>query len=382
MNVIDTVLSYDSNKNSKAYNAMNECDGLLGTFRRTQSIFEKVKTGLFLGYQSLLVCAYSLCEVGIRSLFHNYNRKKLVRQIESDLKLLSNSEKKIEELARQIIAQETLFKGYNKDQVEMAVKIAMATYATTAKFYAPIVEIWSRSLLIRAKRENLQLVFLARDGNAPFEMAKKLQSLNPEFSDIPLRYLYFSRKVIENSSKDVLQQYLRQESVIDSTKEVRKQRFIDIGFFGSMIAKIQEAVGSCVPFEFLISTSNRAHGFVGNLKSVLPSIISAGKNRGVYWLEATHQGVIESPSKLVEDMNKRLVPNTIVEGKTCRIKSELDYLCKKIAGQALSDYSCTEQKITDDKTRSYEVIDEKLRNEFDSFLTEMKRNRVLYVNNE
>ena len=54
------------------------------------------------------------------------------------------------------------------------------------------------------------------------------------------------------------------------------------------------------PFNFLVSHSKEATGFIGNMNVPLQSIPTnkAGGNKAVHWLEDTHQGVINSAKRL------------------------------------------------------------------------------------
>jgi hypothetical protein len=373
---------------------MNECDAIVHySLKYEKGTLKKIKN-----LAALCLCAITaavlFCVQPFSVLFYRHRRIKLLQQIAEDKKLLGSDSSRVAGLIDSFVKKDSLFKNLKKEDVTDAKDVAMATYAVTNSHLAPVLLDWTKSLFIRAKEENLRLVFMARDGLGPYKMARILQKEKPEFASIPVSYVYLSRKVVAGS-KEKLSRYLLQEGISpDALKNNQRFLFVDIGFLGSMIPTIRkalsdigvpsdpESVENKVDFEFCVSTGKGAHGFVGNLRSVLPSVTSAGQNRGVYWIEDTHQGVIESPSELIIGANGKLVPNSVEKGISCKDSNELDYLCKKVALEALKDKSRADVAISVDFSRKYNVVSGPLRESLDKFLRLVKTDRVLYVDHK
>ena len=97
----------------------------------------------------------------------------------------------------------------------------MACHGRSKEFYASVALEWVLSLLDMANKENKKIVFMARDGQAPYRLAKKLLEKD-EFKqkypnmggDDKIVLGYFSRKVINssyssNEKKQLFQDYLQ-----------------------------------------------------------------------------------------------------------------------------------------------------------------------------
>lgn len=218
----------------------------------------------------------------------------------------------------------------------------LASYARSHQVYGPIVRNWIEHLFEKANRENGKLVFMARDGIVPYKMAKKLMAL-PEYREKYPKLAkenrivlgYFSRKIIHGSTqsdknRELFKEYVDRELGI---KEGDRCYFVDVGFTGSMIDSIKGLLTSVkIEFEYLISFSEKAKGFLATREKRLSSVPSAGNHFGIHWLEDTHQGNLESPSRLVK-VNGRIYPNTKVPGKKtyCTSPGSLDFLVRKFS---------------------------------------------------
>src|SRR5262249_36766617 len=127
--------------------------------------------------------------------------------------------------------------------LERAVDIAAVSYVRSHFIYGPVVIKWVDYLLQKANKEGKKMIFMARDGGTPYQMAQTLLEKYPErypnLSKDHLIYGYFSRKIIENckqsdEGKTLFLDYIKQLGVHDKDKCI----FIDVGFSGSMINPI------------------------------------------------------------------------------------------------------------------------------------------------
>ena len=395
--LLDTVLKYNVNGCWKLTNTLNRLDYLANySFNQTRlSLVEKVNRVIEICFLSIQALFYRTFEQALSDFFFNRRKSGILRQIKSDIVPLRSDDKryrKISTLVDAIIKEEKLFDALSTRDKALAKDIALATYATSYCQYAPVVLKWAKSLLVRAKATNTHLVFLARDGIAPFEAAKTVQEHHPELKSVPISCLYLSRRVVKGP-QEVLCKYLSQElNLQDDTAPKKKFLFVDIGFIGSTIPAIRKALEQAgvssdphqssnkVDFEFLVSTADKAHGYVGNLTSVLPAVRSAGQNRAVYWMEDTHQGILESPRKIEKDDNGVFVPDSVRENKTCKKRNELDFLCKKIAAGAVQDLVRERAStfVLDSKS-ACSVVNKEAKEKFDAFLQSVNNHRYLYV---
>ena len=320
---------------------------------------------------------------------------------------------------------------------------ALSTYFSTHKYYAPVVKEWALSLLRTAAQEKRHLVFLARDGVAPYHAALDLQKSNSQFKDVKIHLKYLSRKVMNHATdpgfddkfkerKDNLNEYFYKK---DKIKPEDKCLFVDVGFMGSMISGIRNEISFLkppensasdeekakyektllkhykkicgtvpsvedyiennedltseekskltqkekkayflrnlrfdilkeqYPFNFLVSHSQNASGFMGNVEVKLSSVESAGSNRAVHWLEDTHQEVVDSPHFLVKrPTDKEVVPNVLLDPLNPSTRKESnpgEFLIKRTASIAIQDYM--QGKVLFD---AYEEAQEKERIQF------------------
>lgn len=237
--------------------------------------------------------------------------------------------------------------------------------------YGPIIRLWVESLLAKANADKGNLIFLARDGIAPYAVCLKLfDEFNyaekyPNLTKDNISLVYLSRKVISwtkqsGSNTEIAKRYLRQQI---KYSETQRYLFVDIGFAGSMIDKIMQLVLDCglieaqtysedpkkITFHYLISHTSKAEGFLGNLDKPLEDVASAGKNPAVYWLEDSHQGNEKSPSELIES-DGHIYPDTIIKGKQklCST-SPLQSLLRQFSLQASIDGACQFDSSTPDQ---------------------------------
>lgn len=256
------------------------------------------------------------------------------------------SKREVRALRREIkeyIRSEGLFTDKTPAEVERYINRAISTYFSSKKHYAPRVIEWAHSLFETALSSNppKRLVFLARDGIAPYEVAKKLKENYPDkYGNVELSLLYLSRKVVSDSdSQALLEEYARQEGLQDNEHCV----FADIGFFGSMIDTIKGKLQNLtqnIDFTFFISVTPKSRGYMGDPNFELPAITWAGGNKAAHWLEDTHQNVFSSPHKLVRAADGRIYPNTINPDQapeTCKEKETESYLYKHFGFKCILD---------------------------------------------
>jgi len=302
------------------------------------------------------------------------NEMNLLGVSESDLVKIKME---ISDYIRTLEASGEIKKMPSKKRQEMILTIA-ASYARSKVVYGPIVRLWAEHLLEKAEKSGRKLIFMARDGIAPFHMAKKLmekESYKERFphlvGDDKIVLGYFSRKLIANAKSSeentqLLQKYLRNELGIQTGDRCL---FVDVGFEGSMINTIRqlakpvvfpssesgtpENLEEALRFEFLISVrADRADGFLATEHRKLQSVPFAGGNLGVHWLEDSHQGNLQSPTSLVE-FEGRVYPNTKVPGREkqrVHKKGSFQYLLRKFSNRAIK--ACVNLEIPAGKIKS------------------------------
>lgn len=222
----------------------------------------------------------------------------------------------------------------------------MVSYARSNKIYGPIVRAWTEYLLVKANKENKKLVFMARDGIAPYKMARKLmataeyQKKFPNLNvDRDIILGYFSRKGIKSSTTSEDNQKLFQEYV---EKELGIQKgdrcfFVDVGYAGSMIDDIKGLLPDVeIDFEYCISMTEKAKGFIAREDSRLNAVSSAWANPGIHWIEDAHQGNEKSSSGFVK-VGDHVYPNTKQPDKKqyCSDPKSLEYLIRKFSQRAV-----------------------------------------------
>lgn len=385
----------------KANLVIQEIKGKAANYKTTFSgRFRLFHKGLNIAATTLKIIplAVKLIAVAIFDIFtvHSRERKltqKITNQIAEDSKNLTEDElTKVRGDALKLIKDNTLQVGLT----EAAIQAAISTYSSSRKQYGPVVFEWVKSVLDTAKVEGRKVVFMARDGIAPYEVAKILKEKDPNYKDVDISLVFLSRSIISTASenkedKNLVHDYLIQECNMQKND---KCLFVDVGYQGSMISKIKKLT-SCLnlnlKFEYLLSHNPNIDGFLEDVKTPLKSIPinEAGNNLATYWLEDTHQSNLESPKKLqrMEKNGKQVViPDIFVgsEPMTCKKTQPIDFLLKHFGLEAVMDYAkkrvSEEQNPSNENPVAWKHSSEKMRNEFDAFLNKCRaKEHVLFV---
>lgn len=202
-----------------------------------------------------------------------------------------------------------------ESEVNSNIKTIMLSYTRSKKVYGPVARAWTEYLLEKANAEKMKLVFMARDGVVPYKIAKRLMAKLEYQKKYPnlvgeqkIVLGYFSRKVVASSQDSLVNENLFKEYAKNELGIYQGEHclFVDVGFAGSMIDPIRKLLPwAKIDFDYLISATNKATGFVLPNKDFTPS-----GNRSVHWLEDTHQGNTKSPTKLVRGPYGRIYPDT------------------------------------------------------------------------
>jgi hypothetical protein len=324
---------------------------------------------------------FSLLSYPVRA----YQFKKAMNvSIETDLKRLTPAEDAALDTEIRAYIEKKSAKGLKIDasRLDACVEKTKASYARSQEVYGAVAVKWVESLFEHAEKTGQKLVFIARDGAAPFALAQNMMKTEKYQNKFPgmaqegrILMGYFSRAIVNSSyatpeGQDRFKKYLKDEVGVQPGD---KCLLVDVGFAGSMVDKVREMAGdprtleavapytrnievnaanpgSHVEFEYLMSTGTepsnfsleKASGFlssVTNRISALPG--NAGGLPGTWWIEDTHQGVIDSPKTLVEHTDGHIYPDTIVPGqkKTCM---NLDgngeeYVVRRFSKKAIAD---------------------------------------------
>ena len=311
----------------------------------------------------------------------------------------------------------------DEETKELAILKAMATYATSNAHYGPVVQDWAHSLLDTALADNRKLIFLARDGIAPFLAAKAIKAAHPsKYHTVELYLLYISRtlaysstlrdekisssdalvynylKTVRKRDPMLLQKYILQET---GMKENDRCVFVDVGFGGSVIQPIKEQLEPLnidVRFNFLISHTTkakvgdrkfRARGFLAHReKRPLEVVDKAGGNPAIHWVEDTHQSVMDSPKILMVNDSGRIVPGKVViaDGRyhlrelfgkvvqTCKHAPE-EFLIKSFGLKGVLNAIHPEKLSVHDTPVAWKEASEELRTRFGSFLSTLQQRK-------
>lgn len=316
--------------------------------------------------KGLIVVAVAVCTVatGIFSLctlpYRLYQWNKI--EFQNDLDLLTPKEQmELSKNIRNYIDQKEIEGKFHVpfSRKEKYVQKMMCSYARSSKIYGPIVAAWTEDLLKKANDSGKKIIFMARDGIAPYKVAKDMMKQEEYKKKYPnlanddcIQLAYLSRKVIHHAKSsehetNILQKYIQQLGIQPGDQCM----FVDIGFQGSMIEDIRKMLPlNEIDFHYLISHTEKAEGFIYSKNdprleqdqfSQLPEIASipykgAGTNFATHWLEDSHQGVQESPKKLVE-VNGIVYPNTKVPNDKQYVapKGSLEYLLRKWTQKAI-----------------------------------------------
>lgn len=275
-------------------------------------------------------------------------KEQLVKQLQRDIKSYLSEQKRLEleiEIEKFIVKEGLEIREADKQHNVLK---AMAAYATSHRHYGPVILEWALSLLDTALVEGRKLIFLARDGIAPYKAARHLKKVNsPKYNSIDLSLVYISRTLAYSSSlmdekisssdrhvkryvqslkkRDpfILKKYIVQETGL---KEKDRCIFIDVGFGGSLIPPIMsqlQGLGIDAEFCYLISHTTKtkveeigynARGFLAHReKRPLNVVDKAGGNPAIHWIEDTHQSIVCSAKILITSKSGKIVPATVVK---------------------------------------------------------------------
>lgn len=220
----------------------------------------------------------------------------------------------------------------------------MVAYARSKMVYGPVARAWTEYLLDKANKGNSKLIFLARDGIPQYKMAKKLMATKEYQEKYPnlvkddqIVLGYISRKVKDSTKgpekEQLFKDYIEKELGI---KKGDKCLFADVGYAGSLIDFIKSKVPGA-NFEYVISLSDQATGFVTEINRSKYPIEWAGGNPGAHWLEDAHQGNFKSPTELVKASDGRIYPITVQPNKKeyITVPGSLEYMGRKFSQRAI-----------------------------------------------
>lgn len=323
-----------------------------------------------------------------------YWKKKVVWQAKNDIKLLPEEKQKaIEKDISETCAKKNIETYQIAGIKGVSIKdLCASSYTLSYQYYGPVVLDWAKSVLDTAVVKNRKLVFLARDGVAPYKVAQMLQKQYPEkYGNVHMCYVYFSRKLVDNALKTPgrLARYLGQQGI----QEKDRCLFVDIGFAGSMIGKIRKQLAPLdlnIKFQYLISHHDQVRGFMADTKTVIPAVnYASATNAAVLWLEHSHQEGAISATQLLETKEGVPYPNTCPPEQkkplSCKQERPVEYLLKKYSLKGVLDYAADElqQKNSDalnhEKPQAWRMASGSLRKVFNDFLKEIRcGSRTLY----
>lgn len=318
-------------------------------FKHITKAINSISNGLKLAAYAIAFVATYVFEKCRESSCRSEFQRKTKTQVLSDIAGFNSQQRNMDTVQKEIrefINTEQLFLNKSPEKIAKYEQQALSSYASSYMNYSPVVIEWVHSVLETAMASvpPKRVVFLARDGIAPYEVAKILQQKHPKkYSKVPLSLLYISRKVkdwaTENeTNKKLFIEYVKQEGL----KFNEKCLFIDVGFLGSMIQPVKQMLKDLTPdiqFGYLVSHTQEAHGFMANMEVKLESVKAAGNNAAVRWLEDTHQGVKNSATKLTKD-EKGIIHPYIINKKghsTCKEENPKSYLYKYFGLKAVID---------------------------------------------
>lgn len=343
--------------------------------------------------------------------------------LKEDLKKLTPQEHEI--LNKQIRAyiEKKSSKGLKIDanKIDDCIEKVKASFSRSRDIYGSVAVKWVDYLINKAEANGQKLIFMARDGAAPFKLAQNMMKTDKYKQSFPgmaqegrIVMGYFSRKVVGNSYDSPEGQKLFKEYLVNELgiKPGDNCLFVDVGFAGSMIDRITEMASDLtgiqataedpknsdqslshskikagwqkwghlsdledsinkkvkVNFEYLISMTPKSTGFLATEDKRLTSVPSAGGNLGIHWLEDSHQGVVNSPTHLIKQSNGRIYANTAIPGKkqTCIDDGE-EYLLRKFSKKAVTDAYKTIDPAADFKA---------IKNNFDATLQKIKAGQL------
>jgi hypothetical protein len=308
---------------------------------------------------------------------------------------------------------------------ELCLLKALATYATSYHEYGPVLSDWVESLLNTALIENRKLIFIARDGIAPYKAAQILREKFPNrYQNVSVHLVYLSRTLVycslgalekisradlvvkqyasslKQSDPFLLKDYLQQEADLNPKE---KCLFVDIGFAGSINPFVEKQLKSLsldVRFSFLISHTkkskvqeekHRAWGFLAHSEErPLEVVNKAGKNPAIHWLEDTHQSVIKSPKILIRKGSKIEPAIVRKEGEHFVVEELLESFvqtCRNSPGKFLVKWyglkgalEAVKKHEVQENILPWKQAEEERREQIGAFLQELySRNRFLLI---
>jgi hypothetical protein len=212
-------------------------------------------------------------------------------------------------------------------------------YDKAKEMVAPVIAAFAHHLLqsISGKGKDHKVVFIARDSLGTYRVAQALLAKFPDkypgISSQQLVYAYLTRKVVWNSPRTTITEYLKQLGINNTDKVI----YTDIGMYGATIDTLNNLPISVINHQYLISCTPRAKGFLyeqygdnpEKRMSVFRSIVG---NPAVHFMEDTFAGLIQSPTALVKT-ELGLEPNTKEMGYPPDIAVK-----RQFALRALEDY--------------------------------------------
>lgn len=323
---------------------------------------------------TLLVAGFRIVSSSIISTWFFFSRLKKMRVwqkngCQQDIDLLSTHEQRV--ISQKIYKDlDERMPSATPEMRQSAYKQILSYYARSGKIYGPIVRLWVDHVLAKAHQSNSSIIFLARDGIAPYKVATHLlkthQAYREKYPNLckenGISLAFLSRKVIkfldknQNLGSEYLQQLLPQDILStnhapDTPTQLKNVMFVDIGFAGSMISRIKNLMNQATSinfenrctFHYLISHTDKAEGFLGQVTQPFDEVASAGTNPAVNWLEDSHQTSISSPTTLVKDSEGKIYPNTQTPSQTIEVSQDpLQYLLRKYATAAAIDFASQE----------------------------------------
>lgn len=227
------------------------------------------------------------------------------------------------------IGADPLLAEVPESEREETLRNTFELYVASKEVVAPVIAGFAHDLLTHA--DGKQIVFAGRDGIGPFIAASILKEKfdYPDAGRDQLIYAYLTRRIVDNTPVDTLQDYLKQEGLTDPTDRVI---LADIGMYGTIISKIQRALPQVEP-RYLISKNYSIPGYADSDEHPMSSLQSVIGNPAVHFMEDTFSGNIPSPSELI-DIDGVLTPNT-----ADRSYPAAELLKRTYALKAIEDYT-------------------------------------------
>jgi len=148
-----------------------------------------------------------------------------------------------------------------------------------------------------------------------------------------LVYANLNQSVLDNTPRDVLEDYYTQLGISKDDKLV----FVDAGFDGSIIDSLKTKFKDyqIKDFQFFISKTFRATGYLNEVNNMTLESFSTdvlGNNSSIYFLEDTFSGIEQGATKLVRNENGVIEPDSLGKGYPADIS-----LKREVALMAIRD---------------------------------------------